>query len=320
MSDVSKAFGLALVATLVLGIIVLPCLRRIGLGQQVREDGPRAHFQKAGTPTMGGIIFLPAVAVASLLVAGPSLRVVAALVTMLGFALIGFTDDLLKVARRRSLGLRAKHKLTGQVILSLALAAVAVFFASRGTTVHLPGSSLDWSLGWLYFPFVVLVLTGASNAVNLTDGLDGLAAGVTVAVSLAYVFLAILAGEPDMAVLAASLAGGCLGFLAYNFYPARVFMGDTGSMALGAAVGTMAVFTGTELLLPLVGGVYVIEAISVILQVIFFKLTRKRLFLMSPLHHHFELAGWPEVRVVLLFWLAGVILAVAGVLVWYHWM
>lgn len=318
MSEVSQAFGLALVATLGLGIIILPWLRRIGLGQQVREDGPRAHVHKAGTPTMGGIIFLPAVAGASLLVAGPSLKVGTTLAIMLGFAGIGFTDDLLKVVRRRSLGLRARHKLTGQVILSLALAAVAVFFASRGTTVHFPGT-LFWSLGWLYFPLVVLVLTGASNAVNLTDGLDGLAAGVTVVVSLAYVFLAVLAGEPDMAVLAAALAGGCLGFLAFNFHPARVFMGDTGSMALGAAVGTMAVFTGTELLLPLVGGIYVIEALSVILQVVFFRLTRKRLFLMSPLHHHFELAGWSEVRVVLVFWLAGAVLAAAGVLVWYHW-
>ncbi|TDA70477.1 MAG: phospho-N-acetylmuramoyl-pentapeptide-transferase [Clostridia bacterium] len=318
MSDVSRAFGLALAAALVLGIVVLPWLRRIGLGQQVREDGPRAHLQKAGTPTLGGIIFLPAVAVASLLVAGPVLKVVAAMAIMLGFAGIGFTDDLLKVARRRSLGLRARHKLTGQIILSLALATVAVFFAARGTTIHLPGTGREWSLGWLYFPFVVLVLTGASNAVNLTDGLDGLAAGATVVAGLAYVFLAILAGEPDMAVLAASLAGGCLGFLAFNFHPARVFMGDTGSMALGAVVGTLAVFTGTELLLPLVGGIYVIETLSVILQVIFFKLTRKRLFLMSPLHHHFELAGWPEVRVVLAFWLVEAILAAAGVLVWYH--
>lgn len=315
-----QAFLTALILSLALGPLVIPLLRRLRVGQTIRDDGPARHLVKAGTPTMGGLIFLPAFVLASVAWAPLRFSVFLVLVTGIGFALLGFGDDYLKVCRRRPLGLRARQKLLGQLALSLSLALVAVFYLGRGTSVALPLLNLEWNLGFWYFPFAVLVVVGSSNAVNLTDGLDGLAAGIAVLASLAYAAVAVFLGQPDLAVVAAALAGACAGFLAYNRYPARVFMGDTGSLAIGAILGALAVLTRTELLLALIGGVYVWETLSVILQVISFKLTGRRLFRMSPYHHHLELGGWSEVRVVLSLWLAAAVLAGLGVfLVKYTW-
>lgn len=319
MESIWWSFGLATLLTIALGAVIIPILRRVRAGQQVRPEGPQTHLAKSGTPTMGGITFLVAVTATVVWVAGFSLEVVSVLAMMWGVGMIGLTDDLLKVARGRSLGLKARHKLGCQFVLGLVLAVTAVLFLDRGTYVVIPAVGY-WEAGWLYFPLVILVVMAATNAVNLTDGLDGLAAGVTLVVATAYIFLSIWVGKPDLAVVAAALAGGCLGFLVYNFYPARVFMGDTGSLALGAAVAALAVLTRSELLLVVIGGVYVVEAVSVILQVFFFKIFRRRLFLMSPLHHHFELAGWSEPRVVVTFWGLAIVMAVLGLYLTYWWM
>lgn len=306
-------FCTALVLSLALGPLVIPLLRARRLGQVVRDDGPARHLGKSGTPTMGGLIFLPAFALASLAWGGTELPVFLVLVTTAGFALLGFGDDYLKVGRKRSLGLRAREKLLGQFVLGFSLAVAAVFSLGRGTDVWLPLFEQQWPLGYWYLPFAALVVVGSSNAVNLTDGLDGLAAGVAVVAALAYVFVCAEFGYAELGVVAAALAGACAGFLAYNRHPARVFMGDTGSLAIGAVLGSLAVLTRTELLLVLIGGIYVWETFSVVSQVLFFRLTGRRLWRMSPYHHHLELGGWSEVKVVRTLWLAGGLLAALAV-------
>ncbi|HBT48135.1 MAG TPA: phospho-N-acetylmuramoyl-pentapeptide-transferase [Peptococcaceae bacterium] len=305
---------LTFIISVLLGPPVIKLLQSLRAGQVVRDDGPRTHLGKSGTPTMGGIIFLAAMTVSVVLLAPADRMALTLLGFTWGFALLGLADDALKVVWRRPLGLLARQKLGGQVLLGLAAGLVAMGFLGRGTEVAVPFTSWRWDLGWYYPLLAALLLVSATNAVNLTDGLDGLAAGVTFWVALAYLLLALAAGQTGLAIFAGALAGGCLGFLVYNFYPARVFMGDTGSLALGAAVGLLSIMTRTELVLPIIGGVYVLEALSVILQVFFFRLTGRRLFRMSPLHHHFELLGWPETRVVLFFWAAAVVLAGVGLI------
>ncbi|WP_338834527.1 Phospho-N-acetylmuramoyl-pentapeptide-transferase [Moorella humiferrea] len=312
MGDAFKALALAAAVTVVLGPAVIAILKRLKAGQAVRQDGPRSHLTKSGTPTMGGILFLLGLTVASLALAPTSPLILSALVLTWGYALIGFVDDGLKVVLRRPLGLYARQKLGGQIFLGLAAGVAAVLWLGRGSAVHVPLVGITMELGWAYPLLAALLMVATTNAVNLTDGLDGLAAGVTIWVALAYGLIAAAVGQREMAIFAFALAGGCLGFLAYNFHPAKVFMGDTGSLALGAAVGFLAIITRTELVLPLLGGVYVIEALSVIMQVVSFRLTGKRLFRMSPLHHHFELLGWPETRVVLFFWFLALIMVAAG--------
>lgn len=311
--DVVVAAGVSLILTLAIGPPAIKLLQRLKVGQFVREDGPASHLAKGGTPTMGGIIFIFSLAVTTLLFARGNMNVMTALVVTLGYGIIGFTDDFIKVVLKRPLGLRARYKLAGEILLAVLLAVFAVFFLDRGTIVSIPFAETEMDLGNLYFFFVLLVLVGATNAVNLTDGLDGLAAGVTLFVSLAYSFIAVVLSQPELAVFAAALSGGCLGFLVFNFHPAKVFMGDTGSLALGAAIASLAVMTSTELLLILIGGVYVLETLSVIVQVLSFRFRRKRIFLMSPIHHHFELSGWNESKVVLVFWTAGAVFAALGV-------
>lgn len=321
------AGGLALIISLILGPFLIPVLRILKFGQNIREDGPQGHLKKAGTPTMGGIIFLVAIVVAALLSAEQptSIEMVTVVGTMLGYGLIGFLDDFIKVVMHRSLGLRAYQKLIGQFTLAFILTWVAVRFLGRGTDLAFPFTSVHFELGWFYYPFVAFIIVGITNAVNLTDGLDGLAAGTTLISALSFMLIAllgaaqgggvaVLAYESDLAVFAAALAGGCLGFLRFNKYPARVFMGDTGSLALGGALVGLAVLTKTELVLILLGGVYVVEALSVIIQVISFQTTGKRVFRMSPLHHHFELLGWNEWKVVLTFWTAALICGVLGIM------
>lgn len=327
LERLAMAAGLTLLITLVLGPFLIPVLRILKFGQQIRQEGPQGHFKKAGTPTMGGIIFLVGIIAGAILMSEKptSLEMVTLVGTTLGFGLLGFMDDFIKVVMRRSLGLRAYQKLIGQFGLALILSLLAVKGLGRGTDVQIPFTTIHLELGLFYYPLAAFIIVWITNAVNLTDGLDGLAAGTTMIAGLAYVVIALLAAfqgggvtilahDSDLAVFAAAVVGGSLGFLRFNAYPARVFMGDTGSLALGGALAGLAVLTKSELVLIILGGIYVMEALSVIIQVISFQTTGKRVFRMSPLHHHFELGGWSEWKVVLVFWSVAIICGVLGII------
>jgi len=316
------AFAVSSAVTVALGPVFIPLLKRLKFGQSIRGDGPARHLNKAGTPTMGGVLFIAGtLAAGALFLERGTTDGMAVLAVMLGYGFIGFLDDYIKVVHKRSLGLRAREKLLGQVILAAFLAFWVMGSAGRGTELAVPFSGY-WVPGGVYLNlgpvlytiFAVAVVVGTANAVNLTDGLDGLAAGVSMLASLALAVAALAAGRTGVALVMAATAGGCLGFLRYNRYPAKVFMGDTGSMALGGGLAAAAVITGKELFLPILGGVFVLEALSVIIQVISFQTTGRRVFRMSPLHHHFELAGWSEVKVVFVFWLLSFAFALAGLL------
>lgn len=329
MQQLSMAFAVSLLVTLILGPLMIPVLRKLKFSQNVRSDGPARHLQKTGTPTMGGVIFLAGAAAGTLLLAHWVADEIIVLVMILGFGLIGFLDDYIKVVLKRSLGLRAREKLLGQVLLAGGLACWEMFRSDRGTSLIIPFSGLvtpggmQVELGWwLYLAFTVFIVVGMANAVNLTDGLDGLAAGVSMLVALGMVVIALFVGKTGVALVMASLAGGCLGFLFYNRHPAKVFMGDTGSLALGGGFGAAAVVTGSELFLVIIGGIFVIETLSVIIQVISFQTRGRRVFLMSPLHHHFELSGWEENRVVLTFTVVSLVFVLIGLTGLYglgHW-
>lgn len=308
------AAAIALVVTAVMGPLIIPLLTRLKFGQNIRDDGPKRHMAKAGTPTMGGVMIITGVMIATFIMAGSGLEALTAVLVMIALAAIGFWDDYIKVVLKRSLGLRAREKLGLQLLIGLLYGLFLIYYFNRGTEILIPFSNYSVDLGAGYVLFLIVVLVGSSNAVNLTDGLDGLAAGVTVFVAIAYVIVAWLTGHHEIMTFSGALAGACLGFLIYNHYPAKVFMGDTGSMALGGAVAAMAALTRTELALVLVGGVYVLETMSVALQVISYQTTRKRLFLMAPLHHHFELKGWSEQKVVRVFWLLALCSATLGVI------
>lgn len=299
---------------IILGPIMIPFLTRLKVGQSIREEGPRRHYAKAGTPTMGGIMIMTAVMVATFLTAGANVESLTAVFIMLAFGAIGFWDDYIKVVLKRSLGLRAREKLGLQLLVGLVLSLLLIFYFDRGTIVTIPFIGTQFDLGLMYIPFIIVVLIGTSNAVNLTDGLDGLASGVTFFVAIAFAIVSIMTGNYSLIIFCTALAGACLGFLVFNHYPAKVFMGDTGSMALGGAVAAVAALTRTELVLIIIGAVYVIEALSVIIQVISFQTTGKRVFLMSPLHHHFELKGWKETKVVRFFWLLSFLFVLLGLL------
>ncbi len=316
----------ALLLSLFLGPWFIRTLRRLSVGQNIREVGPQAHQVKAGTPTMGGLLILFAVLVPTLLWAtldNPYIWVV--VVVTLAFGLIGFADDYLKLRRRKNLGLTARAKFLLQVLVAAGLGAFLLWLPGFEPIVYFPFfKRLILPLGVLYVPFVVLVLVGASNAVNLTDGLDGLAIGATLVASATYAAFTYIAGNRiianylqityvpgvgEVTVFCGALAGASLGFLWFNAHPAEVFMGDVGSLAIGGAIGAVAVLAKQELLLLLVGGVFVLEALSVIIQVASFKLTGRRVFRMSPLHHHFELSGWAEPKVIVRFWVLSILFA-----------
>ncbi|MEW6309038.1 MAG: phospho-N-acetylmuramoyl-pentapeptide-transferase [Bacillota bacterium] len=308
MTDLALAAVVAGMLVVASGPFALPYLRRLKLGQVVRADGPGTHLKKAGTPTMGGVLFLAAALLTTAAFGRIDMTVSLAAAMAAGNALLGFADDYLKVVKRRPLGLKARHKLAFQVALAALLAAGAAYLG-LGTGVRVPFTDLVLPLGPSYPVLVILVMLGTTNAVNFTDGVDGLL-GTTGAIALVfYSLVAIAAGRYGLALFLTALAGGLAGFLFYNWHPARVFMGDTGSLGIGGALGAAAVLTRTELLLPVAGGVFVLVTLSVIIQVVSFRSTGRRLLKMAPIHHHFELMGWPERTIVIRFALAGVAFA-----------
>jgi len=321
LNQILYGFGAALLIALVMGPVMIPVLYKLKFGQYIRSDGPQRHLRKAGTPTMGGIMFLTGAAAGTLLFGAGSGPVLLVLGTTLAFGVIGFIDDYIKVVLRRPLGLKAREKLGGQFAVAILTSLIAVFILGRGSDLIVPFIGYKIAIGpVLYMIFATLVLVFTTNAVNLTDGLDGLAAGSMAISGGAYVLISMMMDRSvnEVALFAAALVGGCLGFLKFNTHPARVFMGDTGSLALGGALAAMAVVTKTELFLPFIGIIYVAEALSVIIQVISFRFTGKRVFRMSPLHHHYELAGWSEQKVVRVFWVVTLIGSFIGVLGMYN--
>ena len=301
----SAAYALiiAFIACVVLGAFVIPKLHNFG--QNVRDDGPKSHLKKQGTQSMGGIFMIGAFAIATLFF-------VVLLITV-GYGLVGFLDDYIKVVKKRSLGLRAWQKVVFQLIVTILFAIYLLKMNDFGTEIYVPftkGFYID--LGWLYVPFLFFVMVGTVNSVNLTDGLDGLASGVTVLVATYFVFIAYAVNKGLIPVCGAAI-GALLGFLVFNSYPAKVFMGDTGSLALGGFVASVAILTKMPIMLVIVGFVYVCESLSVMIQVGYFKLTGgKRIFKMAPIHHHFELSGLQGIKVVELFTIATAVLCLLG--------
>ena len=305
----------AFIVCALIGPVLIPYLHKLKFGQSIRECGPASHMKKSGTPTMGGLMMLAALVLA-LCWGNFTPHVLMALVLTLGHALIGFLDDYIKVVMKRNLGLTAKQKF----LLQFILAGAYVYFAEthlQNTTLWVPLLNVTFDFGWAYSALAFILLVGTTNAVNLTDGLDGLVSFVSVPVTLAFAFIAYMQGMLDVSGFALGLTGACLGFLLFNRHPAQVFMGDTGSLALGGGVAALALLTHTELLLVIIGGIYVAEATSVIIQVAYFRLTGgKRFFRMAPLHHHFELGGWKEVKVVECFTIVSFLLSAVGLGLW----
>ncbi|MEG1538190.1 MAG: phospho-N-acetylmuramoyl-pentapeptide-transferase [Clostridiales bacterium] len=305
-------FVVGMVLTGLIGRIVLPLLIKLKVGQTIRADGPKKHLSKAGTPTMGGLIFILAMLILMILFCKDSPELWVWLFSFLAFALIGCCDDLLKVVFHRSEGLTVVQKLLGQFSAIILLLIGAQVFCQRGTALYLLPNQPWLELGWCYYPLMAIFLVGLINAVNLTDGLDGLAAGISLIVFGGFFVLDVVLLQRGLSMgnqplLACGFAGCCVGFLFYNHYPAKVFMGDTGSLALGGAIAGFAVVGRLEIITIGFGLIYLLEAISVILQVGSYKLTGKRIFKMAPLHHHFEQMGWPETKVSYMFWLCALI-------------
>ncbi|MEW6278590.1 MAG: phospho-N-acetylmuramoyl-pentapeptide-transferase [Candidatus Eremiobacterota bacterium] len=307
--------GLALLTGFGMTLVSMPAflgwMRRLGFGQSIREEGPKSHFSKAGTPTMGGAVLMGAALVGSFWAGQLTGPLVVLWILALGSSAMGATDDLTKVFKKRNLGLKARHKLIIQFALGLGMGLYLVL-AQGARSIEVPWVGTLVGAGWVLL-LSLCVVVSTTNAVNLTDGLDGLAAGTVALAALAYAVIGSATGQSELAVAAASVVGACLGFLWFNCYPARVFMGDTGSMGLGGVLAGLALLTRTEFWLVLIGGVFVAEALSVVFQVVYFKATRgKRIFRMSPLHHHFEAVD-PEMRVTAWFWICGALLATVGV-------
>jgi phospho-N-acetylmuramoyl-pentapeptide-transferase len=305
--------GMSFAIAVILGPLCIPLLRRLKIGQSIREEGPKAHQRKSGTPTMGGILILIALIVSVIQFGTGSATTWVLLLVTLGYGLIGFIDDFIKVVLMRNLGLRAKQKMLGQILVAVALYFALYVRGDLDTHLSIPFGNMDWNLSWLYLPFLVFWVIGFSNAVNLTDGLDGLAGGTSAIAYGTYALIAFHLSHYDIALFCAAMVGAVLGFLVFNAHPAKVFMGDTGSLALGGGLAAVAILTKTEILLLLIGGIFVIETLSVMIQVFSFQTFGKRVFKMSPLHHHFELVGWSEWRVVLSFWAAELVMCLLAV-------
>jgi len=323
-----RAMGASVVAMVLMLIIGPPFIRWLRLnefGQNIREEGPEGHKTKEGTPTMGGALIWFAVLIPFIIFSRFSVASITVMIAALGNAAIGFADDWIKIVRKRSLGLAARYKLLLQLLLALFIGFIALHFVGLDTRVDVPFTSWQLQLGGIgFYALIFLTLAGFSNAVNLTDGLDGLAAGTSAIVLVALAGIAFIIGRnahdpgiTDLMVVAGCVGGACLGFLWYNTFPADVFMGDTGSLGLGGAIAGMAVITRTEFVLLIIGGLFVIEAASVMAQVVSFKLFHRRVLLMAPLHHHFELKAWSETKIIVRFWIIAALFAGAGFAAYY---
>ncbi len=282
-------------------------LRHKEFGQHIREEGPEGHHGKAGTPTMGGLVLFLSVAVPFLILSDYRAASLAVFGTALAMGGLGFVDDWLKLQKKRSLGVSGRTKLIVQALTAIVLWLVVTEYVHLEDTLRLRIVDASIDLGFFYPVLIFLVLAGATNGVNLTDGLDGLAAGCAAIVLLAYIAITFTTRQEDLALVAACLVGACVGFLWFNSFPASIFMGDTGSLGLGGAIAAMAVMTKTEVLLIILGGIFVIEALSVLIQVFSFQTFRKRVFLMAPIHHHFELQAWSETKIILRFWIVAAV-------------
>ena len=311
--DYAVAFGLALISTLVFGKIGIPLLQRLKAQQSIREDGPQAHLAKAGTPTMGGLFMMLALVITVCVVPPYSVTLWMLLFLTLGHGALGFSDDFIKAVKRRNLGLTAKQKLLGQAVLAIVFCYISIAYAALPTTLWIPLVDITVDLGYAYYVLAFIIILGTTNAVNLTDGLDGLATGISAIAGAAFAVVGLLVGSLSVTFFGIIVSAVCLGFLYFNANPAKVFMGDTGSLALGGAFAGMAIATKTELLLIVIGFVFVVEALSVILQVASFKTRGVRIFRMSPIHHHFELGGWSERKVVYVFWAVSLVMAFLGI-------
>ncbi len=346
MTNVLASGVLAILISVLAGPRFVGLLRKYKVGQRIRDEGPEGHQTKSGTPTMGGLLIIISTLIPYMIFSDYGARSLAIVFAMVGCGLIGFVDDYLSVIRKRSLGLRGRYKLMGQVMISVVLCVIAVE-EGISTRLFVPIADIHIDLGAGWYVLVFLIVLGASNAVNLTDGLDGLAAGTSTIAMLAFTAMAVIGFQVgqraltvpsidspvlgpglfslqeqtsqtlDMAVLAAALLGACVGFLWFNSYPAEVFMGDTGSLALGGALAAFAIFTKTELLLPLIGGIFVAEAASVIIQVISFRRFGRRVFLMAPIHHHFEMKAWSETKIMFRFLIVASIFAAIAFVLYY---
>lgn len=307
--------------------ILLPVLRKFKFGQAERELGPKSHYKKAGTPTMGGISIIVGVIISCVIVNNAkSMNLMFAVVIVFIYGLIGFLDDYIKVIQKNaissdksvssaSLGMRASHKIVLQFAVACALGFYVAYHPELGTDIIIPFVMKSIDLGIIFIPFVIFTTIAVVNAVNLSDGLDGLASGITLIVMMFFLIAGLSLGKNDMSIFSGAVIGACLGFLCFNFNPAKVFMGDTGSMALGACVVVAAIFTKTELFILIAGAIYVIEALSVVMQVGYYKISHgKRIFKMAPIHHHFELCGWEETRVVIVFWVFTAVCVMLAVL------
>ena len=306
------AAAVAAGVVLICGPFLIPALHRLKFGQSIREEGPKSHQAKSGTPTMGGIMIVLGIFLGTVAGAPLTTEVILALFIMLGHFALGFIDDYIKVVKKRNLGLKAKQKLAGQIFIAIVTMYVGTRSLGIDTTIWIPVANSVVDIGVLYYPLVLFALVGASNAVNLTDGLDGLAAGTMAVAASAYGAVCAITGHESLGIFCVAVTGACVAFLKFNAHPARIFMGDTGSLALGGAFAAAGILTHTELLLIVIGFIFVCEALSVILQVISFQSTGKRIFRMSPIHHHFELGGWSEWKVVTVFWAVGLLASIAG--------
>lgn len=308
-------------------------LKKDGIGQQIRADGPQSHLVKAGTPTMGGVIILFAVVLTCLIMAKPNVELMLAVGAMLATGALGLFDDVTKVVQKRSLGLTPSGKMIGLTAIVVVFFLIAVNYCGVEPAIRFPGgfsidlgiltttiafSGMTIQIPWLYLVFVFLLLAGMSNAVNLTDGLDGLAGGTVMIAMVVMAAICFLRGDPNLAIFCASCAGGCIGFLWFNAYPAQIFMGDTGSLALGGALAAVAVLTNTEVVSLVVGGLFIAETLSVMIQVVSFKATGRRVFLMAPIHHHFEKKGWAETKVVIRFWIVSAACGALGLALFFQ--
>lgn len=308
------AIIIAFIVNVILCPIIIPMLHRLKFGQPIREDGPQSHLKKQGTPTMGGVmIFISFIAASAFFIAGNYNACVVVLITA-GYGIVGFIDDYLKIVKKQNEGLKPLQKIIFQLIVTIAFYIYITRFTDIGTEILIPftnGYSID--LGWLYGPFMFFVMVGTVNSVNLTDGLDGLASGVTVLVATFFVYVAYASGLYELMPVCGAVIGSLMGFLVFNSHPAKVFMGDTGSLALGGFVASIAMITRMPVILLIVGFIYVCESLSVIIQVTYFKATHgKRIFRMAPIHHHFEEGGMPGIKVVQLFWIVTAVMCLIG--------